>query len=376
MPKVALVAHWDWVLHHFRMPIARMLRDAGCDVVMVCPDGPHVQAFLDEGLRWAAWRVERRSVNPLREARAVAALAGVYRRERPDLVHHFTVKPNLYGSVAARLTHVPVVLNMFSGLGYVFSDDGRASRLRRAVGPLMRWSFAGEQVHMLALNEEDLQGLRKAGLATPERSRIMPEGVDLDRFRPGVGFTAEGPPTVLLACRLLHDKGVGELAAAARIVRERGIELRVQIAGEPDPGNPSSVSAHEIASWASEGLVDFLGRRTDMPELLRSADVAVLPTHYKEGAPRFLMEAAASGLPLVATDVQGCRDLVHPGINGFLIPPRSPDALADALAELAKDESLRRRLGAGSRTLAEETFGEAHVTHAHLQLYRDVGLPI
>lgn len=374
-PAVALVAHWDWVLHHFRMPIARGLRDAGCEVVLVCPPGPLVPALQEAGFRWVAWPVNRRSVRPRKELAAVRSLARIYRRERFAAVHHFTVKPVIYGSLAARAARVPVVLNMFSGLGYLFSGAAGARRLRWLLAPIMRWAFGHGNVWMLALNDSDLAVLRQSRLAATQRSVLIPEGVDLTEFRP----RAETPPPgetviVLMACRLLADKGVAEFVAAARLLRHKGLPVRFQLAGTPDPGNPATVVPATLAQWQAEEVVELLGQREDMSDVIAKANIAVLPTHYMEGVPRFLIEAAACGLPLVATDIPGCRDVVHDGVNGYLVPTHDAEALATAIGRLAVDAELRSRFGLASRDMAETQFGEQQVVEAHLRLYRTVGV--
>lgn len=375
MPHVALAAHWDWVLYHFRMPIAHALRNAGCDVTLVSPSGPHIVDFRREGFDWREWDVERRSMNPAREARSLASLVRTYRQERFDAVHHFTVKPCLYGTLAARIASIPVVLNMFSGLGFVFSDDATASRLRAVLMPVMRRAFDRQGVWVLALNEPDMGSLRESGLASPERSRLMPEGVDLARFTVEDRGDGDGSePAAVLACRLLRDKGVAEFVEAARLLAQRGVPIRMQVAGEPDLGNPASVTQDELADWELQTPVEFLGKRTDMDVVLEQADIAVLPTHYKEGLPRFLLEGAASGLALVATDIPGCRDIVRDGDNGFLIPVRDSGRLADALEELARDHQLRERFGRRAREIVEDEFSMCKVVEEHLRLYRDVGV--
>jgi glycosyltransferase involved in cell wall biosynthesis len=371
LPKVAMVAHWDWVLHRFRLPLARALRDRGCEVVLVCPRGRYSPRFRNHGLPWVEWRVNRRSVNPLRELAAIARLAGIYRRQRPDLVHHFTVKPNLHGTVAARLTGTPLTVNTFTGLGFVFSDSRSASPLRSATQPLMRWAFRSPRVWTIGLNAADLERLKSLGLASPTRARLVPDGVDTDAFEPAP--SGNDVPVVLFASRLVHDKGVAELVAATDLLRRRGVPVRLRIAGETDPGNPTTISAEEVGRWAARPHVEVLGHRDDMPEVYDDSDVAALPS-YHEGLPRFLLEAAATGLPLVASDIPGCRDVVRDGVNGFLVPPADTGALADALEKLCRDAQLRARLGAAARRTALEAFPEQRSTERYLELYRELGV--
>lgn len=369
-----MVAHWDWVLAHFRLPIARALREAGAEVVLVSPPGDSVARFTDESFRWVPWRVDRSSMAPHREAIAVTSLARIYRRERPDVVHHYTIKPSLYGTLAGRMTGVGTIVNVFSGLGFVFGDDRNARLLRRTLLPVMRAAFRSDRVWLFALNEEDLEALRTARLARPDRSALLPEGVDTDRFTPPSDVVERDVPVVLLACRLLSDKGVPELVQAATILRDRGVAVDIRIAGAADSGNPRSITDEQYERWQAEAPVDFLGARSDLHELLRETDIAVLPTHYKEGLPWFLLEAGATAVPLIATDVPGCRDVVQHGRTGLLVPPRDPFALAAAIAELAQDATRRAALGRAARQLVLNDHSERHVQREHVRLYRGFGV--
>jgi glycosyltransferase involved in cell wall biosynthesis len=350
--RVALVAHWDWVLANFRLPLARALREAGSDVTFVCPPGAHTERLTSSGFRHVPWQVRRRGMNPVIELGSVRALTATYRSEAFDLVHHFTVKPNLYGSLAARRAGIPRVVNTFTGLGYLFSPGVRQRALRTALRPLLRRALKRPGHWTVVLSPEDLAGLRAHDLVDEERVRvIVGDGVDLELFSPPALPRPAGPPRSLLAARLLWDKGVAEYVEAARRLRAEGVDARFLIAGEPDPGNPATVPAGQVEAWRQEGVVELLGHRGDMPDLLRSVDIAVLPS-YHEGVSLFLLEAAASGLALVATDIPGCRVAVREGHNGYLVPVRDAASLTDRLRVLLTDEALRRRFGRASRELA------------------------
>lgn len=371
-PSVALVAHWDWVLYNFRLPLARRLRDLGAEAVFVSPPGRYVPLLERAGFRWAAWTVERRSLNPLGEAVSVVRLAHLYRRERFGAVHHFTIKPVLYGTLAACLAGVPRVINTFTGLGFLFSEAGSARGLRAAVLPLLRWALHRNAVVTVFQNLEDRDRFLSAGLLPISQSRVIAgSGVDVARFAPAPPAT--GLPVALLAARLLWDKGVAEFVDAARRLRAWGVEARYWVAGEADPGNPKSIAVEQLTRWAEEGPVEFLGHRADMPALLRQVHVAVLPS-YHEGVPKFLLEAAAAGLPLVASDIPGCRAVVQPEVNGLLVPPRNPEALAAALARLLRDAGLRQAMGAAARATAVERFDERQIADRYESLYREVGV--
>lgn len=383
MSKILIVANWDWVAYNFRLDLARALRDSGYSVSFVCPAGRYVSALQDAGFQWIGWSLKRRGLNPVGELNALWRLAAVYRRERPDIVHHDTIKPNLYGSLAVLLNRriaprvpTPRVLNSLMGVGYILSEHARARFLRTFVVPLLRAAMRRNYVQMTFSNRADLDTFRQLGIVAADQGQTMvSEFVDLDIYSPDGPVcrsetmpTGEGP-VVLMAARLLWDKGVGQFAEAAGILKRRGVPVQWWLAGEPDEDAPNFVSRDELGAWDQEGLLHWLGHRSDMPSLLRRADVAVLPTHYNEGLPRFLTEAAATGLPLVATDIPACRRVVRHGENGFVVPARDARAFADAVEQLATRPELRKRMGAKSRARAVEHFSKEQNIATWLDLY-------
>ncbi|MCA1707438.1 MAG: glycosyltransferase, partial [Actinobacteria bacterium] len=215
MTKVALVAHWDWVLHNFRLPVARALAERGYEVVLVCPRGRYSDGFAQHGFRWVEWGIRRRSLNPFREWRSVRSLTRIYREEAPDVVHHFTIKPNLYGSIAARDGGVNKVVNTFTGLGFLFSEDRKARVIRPLVQPVMQWAFRYKGLWTVFQNADDMLRMQGLGLADPDRCVLIEgTGVDTDRYKPR--SKEPSTPVVLMAARLIREKGVADLVEAAR----------------------------------------------------------------------------------------------------------------------------------------------------------------
>ena len=326
------------------------------------------------GLSWHEWRVERRVTNPVRETAAVARLARLYGRQGFTAVHHFTIKPVLYGSLAASVAGVPTTINTFSGLGFLFSADPRAAVLRVIVLPMLRRMLRRASAHTIFQNAADRDHFLVSGLVAADRALLIPgSGVDTRRYAPADRRVVDASPVVLMAARLLWDKGVGEFIEAARLLRTQGVRARFWLAGRVDGGNPACVPEETVEAWRREAVVELLGHREDMPVLLRQAAVAVLPS-YREGVPRVLLEAAATGLPLVATDIDGCRMVVKPGHNGLLVPAKDPRALADAIGLLIRDAGLRARIGQASRQVAVEEFDEAQILDQHEAVYRRLGI--
>lgn len=358
MAKIVYTANWDWVIYNFRRQIGRLVQREGHEVLAVCPWGEYVEDLQSEGFGWRSWPLERKSRNPVTEARALVRLATIYRDEAPDLVHHDTIKPNLYGPLATWLNAVagqgepaPVICSVM-GKGFLFSDNRLASVLRLVALPVLRFAWNQDNVHVTFSNEADRKEFLSRGLVAPERSSVViSEFVDTDVFQPAFR-DGEESIRVLMAARLLWAKGVGVFADAARMAAERGLDVQFVLAGDPDMGAEGHVSREKLKEWDKQGAIQWLGHVSDMPRLFRQVDVAVLPTFYNEGLPRFLVEAAASGLPLVATDMEACRQVVEDGVNGFCVPTRDSEALFESIETLIGDRQLRERMGRASRRKA------------------------
>jgi len=367
--KVLLVANTEWYLYNFRLSLARYLRDRGHEVVLVSPSGPYAPRLQSAGFRWLAWEVGRRTVNPLQEVDALNRLTRIYRAERPDLVHHFTVKPVQYGSLAAQRVGVPAVVNAITGLGYVFLEDRFPGRLLRPVVLGLYWlAFRHPNYAVIFENETDRDTFYSLRLVRPERARVIQGvGVDVDRFCPQ---PEPDEPLVVFPSRMLLDKGLGVLVEAARLLRERRM-VRIALVGEPDPGNPATVTEADLCGWEAEGLVEWWGFREDMAAVFAGCQVVTLPS-MGEGLPTALIEAAACGRPIVTTNVPGCRDVVQDGVNGLLVAPNQPQALAEAIERLLDDPDLRQRFGQASRQIALERFRNQVINERTLAVYQSV----
>lgn len=374
--KVVLFANTEWYLYNFRRSLALALRDAGHDVVLISPPGPYGQKLRDLGLRWEPVRMLRSSLNPLRELLLIRHLWAFFRHERPHLVHGFTIKCAVYGSLAARLAGIPARVNAVAGMGYVFSsNDAKARVLRPVVRALLKLTLGGQGARLILQNSDDVAMFLRTGLVDPLLVRLIPgSGVDCTRFLPREPRPLSGDPVrVLLASRLLWDKGIAEFIEAATRLRAAGgtARYRFLLAGDPDPGNPAAVPEATVREWGQRGIVEWLGHVDDMPALLGRVDIVVLPS-YREGLPKGLIEAAAAGLPLVTTDVPGCREVVTDGTDGLLVPPRDAPSLARAISRLAADPALANRLGAAARLKAIERFDELGVIRSTLDVYSEL----
>lgn len=367
MPKIILVSNTEWYLYNFRRSLASYLSEQGFEVVLASPSGPYVQELKTLGFRWIPWEVGRQTVAPWWELGALLQLVRIYRREKPDLVHHHTIKPALYGSLAARTAGVKGVISSITGRGYVFlGADNKARVLRWFVRWMYQLAFQPANCIAIFENQTDREYFITMGLmARDHTSLIESVGVDPQQFTPLP--EPEGTPVILQASRMLWDKGVGILVEAARLLH-KDTSVRVALAGEPDAGNPASIPEHTLRSWDSEGVVEWWGFQPDMNATYNRSHIVTLPS-LGEGFPTGLLEAASCGRPIVATDVPGCRDFMIDGFNGLLVPPSNPRALAEALKMLASNPALRNKMGRAGRKLVVEKYTTERVNEATMAIY-------
>jgi glycosyltransferase involved in cell wall biosynthesis len=371
--KIILFANTDWYLFKFRIAQARALRDLGVDLTLVSPPGKFSPELEKMGYRWLPVRLARLGMNPLIEASSIWRLYRLYRRERPDLVHHFTIKSILYGSVAAKMAGVKAIVNGVTGLGYVFSGNSPTRRvLRFLVEIWYRFALRGTQA--VFDNDEDQRFFVSRKLIRAEDAHVVRSaGVDVETFTPTP--EPEGVPVVMLAGRMLWDKGIREYVEAARIVRASGTSVRFVLVGEPDSGNPASLTREQLEAWNASGEVEWWGFRSDMLSVFQQVNIVCLPS-YREGLPTTLIEAGACGRAVVATNVTGCRDAVRNGETGLLVAPKDSAALAEGLLVVLHDRSLRKRLAEAGRKLAVDEFSTDRVNRDTWQVYARAGLEV
>jgi glycosyltransferase involved in cell wall biosynthesis len=366
--RVLFVVANDWYFWCHRLPLATRVAAAGYDVHVATPPGRFRAEIERAGLTYTPIRMDRQGRNPLVDARTIAELVRLYRGIRPDVVHHVALKPIVYGTLAARLAGVPAVVNAMPGMGYVFLNKQLLSRaIRPGIMAAFRLLVNAPNCRVILQNPDDVETWVRWRVMRRDRiALIRGAGVDTDHFVPTPEPT--GTPLVVLPARLLFDKGVGEFVEAARLLRARGVAVRMALVGEGDPGNPASVPPATLTAWQAEGTIELFGWRDDMRAVLREANVVCLPS-YGEGLPKALLEAAASGRAIVATNVPGCREVVKDGETGLLVPARDAAALADALARVVTDADLRARMAARGRALALAELSADVVAARTLDLY-------
>jgi glycosyltransferase involved in cell wall biosynthesis len=370
-PRLLFLITEDWTFWEIRRDLARAARDAGYEVLIATRVTDHAERILREGFHLFPISLIRSSRNPFSEFSTLLQLIRLYRRERPQIVHQVAIKPILYGSLAAWFTGVPVVLNAFAGLGYAFTDrPQRTSLLRWLLRMGLRIAIGMSRSIVVFQNTEDRDFMIQEGIVCRDRTRLIAgSGVDPQRFVPAV--LPAGLPIVMLAGRMLWDKGVGEFVEAAQSLKQRRVQARFVLVGRRDEGNPTAIAESVLAGWSEEHGIEWWGHREDMPDVLGSATVVVLPS-YREGLPKVLLEAAACGKALVAADVPGCREAVLHGKTGLLVPVRDARALADAIGELLSNHARREAFGKAGREFVIQEHATGKIARQFLDLYQEL----
>jgi glycosyltransferase involved in cell wall biosynthesis len=360
-PKLVYLVTEDWYFVSHRLPLAVAAKAAGFEVKVITRCIEKAAPIRSAGIDIVPFSMARHGLNPLGLAREVWTLARLYRRLEPDILHHVALRPVIVGGLAAKLAGFGRVVSAIAGLGYAFAAPDR-----QWLAAMLRWflrlTLQGGVV--IVQNPDDRTAVQDLGVDLSRLKTIPGAGVDVARF---ARFPEpQGTPVVMLASRLLWDKGVGEFVEAARRLKGRA---RFVLVGAPDKGNPASVPQAALETWVKEGIVEWWGVRMDMPETLAQAHVVCLPS-YREGMPKVLLEAMSVGRACVTTDAPGCRNCVRHGDNGLLVPVKNPEALAEAIARLIDDAEMRRRMGERGRQRAVAEFSSERIHAETLQIYR------
>jgi glycosyltransferase involved in cell wall biosynthesis len=372
--KILLISRCAWTLYNFRAGLIAELVDRGHTVVCAGRADGFEERIRAAGAEFSALPVSGQGISPAGDLKLLLAIYRLIRQTKPDIVHLFTIKPVIYGAVAAKLAGAKKIISTVTGLGFVFTRE-KGSWLRLLVETMYRVALLFPET-VFFLNPQDRAVFVDSKLVSPSKALLLPgEGVDCSHFAPVPLPEGEKPYTVLMIARLLKDKGVLEFAGAARLVRQKAPDARFLLLGPVDTHNPSALNEQEIAAMQQDGAVELLGRTDDVRPFIADADVIALPS-YREGLPRVLLEAGAMERPVVAADVEGCRDVVVAGATGLLVPKKDEKALAEAFLELMDNAPLRRAMGKAGRELVLDRFDEKAVCAAIIRQYEDKPRPL
>ena len=358
----------DWYFCSHRLPLALAAQKADFDVIVATRTNYHGRHIEDAGLTLIPLKLSRHSINPIQEILLIKQIISIYKKEHPNIVHHVALKPVIYGSIAAWIAKVPYTVNALAGLGYLFSSASFKARfLRFPALFLFRLLLNRRNSSVILQNPDDVNLLCDLSILDKQHiALIRGSGVDPEKFvsKP----EPPGPPRVILAARMLWDKGVGEFVNAARLLKQQGLSAHFVLVGATDPENPSTISSDQLKKWHEEGNIEFWGQREDMPTVLAKSHIVCLPS-YREGLPKILVEAASCGRPIVTTDAPGCREIVQNGINGILVPLQDAPAVAEALKKLILSPKLRQQMGVQGRKMVKKNFSLDKINTQTLNLY-------
>ncbi|MEW6267175.1 MAG: glycosyltransferase family 4 protein [Thermodesulfobacteriota bacterium] len=371
-PKILYFVTEDWYFCSHRLPLAQAARREGFQVVVATNVNHHAGPIVSSGLKLIPLPLSRRGRNPRAEMKLLRKLAAVLRRERPDLLHNVALKPVILGTWAAKRVGTPAVINALAGLGHLYTSDHLKTRIIRwGVARVFRFLFRDPRVRAILQNPDDVEIFARNAFLPRDRIRLIRgSGVSVQDFQSSP--ERPGEPMIILASRMIRDKGIAEFVQAAENLRANGVKARFILVGEPDQENPAAIPVRQLEAWHEAGTVEWWGHRTDMPAVMAQAHIVCLPSYYREGVPKVLLEGAASGRPIVAADAAGIREIVRPGENGLLVPARDVPGLAAALRQLIENPDLRRTLGRRGREIVEAEFTIEQVAAQTLDLYREI----
>jgi glycosyltransferase involved in cell wall biosynthesis len=368
--KIILLANTDWYLYNYRLSLARELQSQGHDIILISPNGNYVPKLEKAGFCWKEFSLSRHGMNPFTELITIYRLKKLFSQEKPNLIHNFTIKCVLYGSLAAHIAGIKNIINSITGRGILFSSRNLLAILIRPFIKLI-YRISLKHTKVIFQNQTDLDYFVKKHLVSLPQCYLIPgSGVDLDIFNPAP--FPKGEPLIILPARMLWAKGISEFIEASKIVKEAGFKARFALIGEPDPGNPNSIPLQKLEEWKKEGIIEWWGWQDDMVQVYQSSSIVCLLSSYGEGLAKSLIEAAACGRPLVASDIPGCREVVLHGKNGYLVPVRDPTTLAFYIEKLLNDQDLALRMGKYSRIIAVKQFSAKIIVKDTINAYNSI----
>lgn len=369
---ILYVSNTAWYLFNFRLSLMQAMAGRGWEVIAAAPLDPYAGRLTAAGIRFWDTPLKRRSLNPWHDLAYLMRLWHLCRQVKPDILHLFTVKPVIYGSVAARLAKVPGIVNSVPGLGYIFRRGGIIKQLVR----LLYQIVLRPPAKIIFQNREDLALFLAMGLVTARQTfLIRGSGVNSEYFNAeNLAITAAPDcTTFILLARMLWDKGIAEFVAAAQQVKAANPATRFMLLGGSDAGNPAAVPEAWLREQHRQGHIEWVDHVDDVRPYLAASSVVVLPSFYKEGLPRSLLEAGALGKPIITTDIPGCRDIVQDGVNGIIVPVKDVHSLTKAMLALSKNKTKRELMGQAGRQRVIEFFDDRLIIQQTIQVYRETG---
>ena len=381
--KIIYSANTDWSLYNFRRAQIESSVRQNWQVGCVCSKGPFIKSIEKFGVnKIFLLQNYKKNVDIASDLSLIFEYYRIYKQWKPEIVHQFSIKPVTYGTIAARLARIPMIINTIPGLGYVFSDTEKERKILKTI-VLLLYKIAGRLSDFIFFqNEDDKILFIDHKIIKKEKTSVIPgSGVDIQHYsqnkinKKNICLIKEelkyrrNQIIILMASRMLYDKGIVEIVECSEKVKRINPDVRFLLAGPLDPENPAHIPIEFIEKWHNENKIEYLGRRSDIRELIGMSDIVVLPSYYREGKPRFLLEAASMGKPIITTDTPGCRDIIENGKNGILVPTKDVESLIQAVMKLINNPELRRKMGVKSRKKARKEFNEKIVVDQTMKVY-------
>ncbi|MCF7804199.1 MAG: glycosyltransferase family 4 protein [Candidatus Marinimicrobia bacterium] len=366
-----VINHTDFFLSH-RLPIALAAADKGLSVHVASMKTPAANQLTYYNITWHQLPLEAGGMNPFSDLNLLIHLVSLYKSIKPDLIHHVTIKPIIYGGIASRLTKMPAVVHALSGLGFLFiANDIKTKFIRKILSIFLKFAFTHKNLKLILQNPDDRREFVNKNIVNEEKVKIIKgSGVDPNKFKPSPK-QQKNTPKILFASRMLRDKGLIEFINASEIIVKMGYKAKFILVGTPDSNNPQSVTKEQLHKFTKHDFISWEGYRSDMEHVFHESDIVCLPS-YREGLPKVLIEAASCGKPIVTTDVPGCREIVKNGLNGFLVPPKDSKSLANAIIKLIDNPALRKRMGKNGREMVLKEFTLEKVISDTLNIYQEL----
>ncbi len=351
--RIAIVINTSWNIYNFRLGLIKSFIERGDEVIAIAPKDDFSELLMQEGCAFIPVEMDTKGSNPIKDLLLIYRLYKTYKKTKPDVILQYTIKPNIYGSIAARFLKIPTICNV-SGLGTVFLKDDLLSKISRL---LYKFAFTFPAKIFFQNNDDKTLFLDQKLIHSTLTETIPGSGINLEKF-PSIPLPHNQPFVFLLISRIISDKGIYEFIDAIKILKEKGVKARFQLLGAKDPAHKRGISLGEVGAWIQNETVEYLGTTNNVQPYIAKADCVILPS-YREGMPRTLLEAGSTGRPIIATDVPGCNHIVEDGYNGFLCKVKNAKDLAAKMLEMMSlDKAALEMMGGNSRTKVENTFSE------------------
>jgi glycosyltransferase involved in cell wall biosynthesis len=362
--KIAIISNVSWNLYNFRLSLMLAMQNAGYEVIAIAPYDKYSQKIIDAGFEFHSVKLNSQGINPLQDMQTTMEFYKLFKEISPDFICNYTIKPNIYASLVARVLNIKTINNI-AGLGTLFIKQGPIT----SIAKLLYKASQAKADRVFFQNRDDFKLFSDAGLVNVSNCDVLPgSGVDTNRFRPQEKDKSE-VIRFLHVSRMIWEKGIGEYVEAARIIKAKYSNVEFCLLGFLDVANPGAISHEQMTEWVEEGVINYLGVSDNVDEVISTADCVVLPSYYREGTPKTLLESASSAKPIITTDNVGCRDVVDHGVNGYLCEPRSSEDLAKKIEMfLALSEKEKVIMGANSRKKIKNEFDEKIVIGKYLDV--------